>query len=493
MLAGRYPFPVTALDAMAIRAAFESILNDLDPGSVELLSPADLFSVQIDMIALWAEMMLRHAELAAANNSLASAIDGQAVLDIALAHHGYEARGLVAAKHRVRITAPSSAAFTMNVGDVIGTSGSPGTRAVRFEVDEAVHHPVGETDIEVIVRHGTRKTTEATASGVGGQIIALTEEDIDDSTITVTVGGEPWTRVASFASSLPSDPHWRLDQQFIFPWSRRYRIMFPDGIAGRLPTPGLKIAISYVDGVSLDGNVPVGAIDTAVTPKQDEIGSNLNLQVTHLAQTTRARKAEPISMVRLKAPLLSQIHGGVVAKADYAAAALTLPSNPAVRAVAYNRADVGPNWDPNAIAVLAMTDLTDPLSEAELAQLEADITTHWKTNGTSRLVAAAPTFQDEGIKIKGVLASGQDPVVAKAALSLAAAAFFSLDAVLGDLVPAPVVQIGQPISVSPLLAWLGGLKYFKRIELPEWSGALTTIAPSAFNNVLRVTPDVEVA
>lgn len=166
------------------------------------------------------------------------------------------------------------------------------------------------------VTHG--ETVEEHSAGTGGadQRYALTrapvthtldEEDEPRSSLTVTVDGEPWTRVEDFVDSAFADPHFVVVQD-----NDGYaEVVFGDGRTVRVPDAGADVEVLYRVGQGDAGRVAANTITGHA--------------VEHLASISNpepsGQSVEPQSLEEAKLlgpPAILQARKRAVTEADYA-------------------------------------------------------------------------------------------------------------------------------------------------------------------------------
>jgi len=85
------------------------------------------------------------------------------------------------------------------------------------------------------------RDSAAISTGKAAQVKYVAYPPVAPSSLTLKVGGQPWTRVGSFDDAGPSAAVYRLD-------SKTGRLDFGDGAHGAIPPTGLSIAASYDSG-----------------------------------------------------------------------------------------------------------------------------------------------------------------------------------------------------------------------------------------------------
>lgn len=128
-------------------------------------------------------------------------------------------------------------------------------------------------------------------------------------------GPRPWTVTWSLLDSRPVDLHAVVEVET----DGTARIRFGDGTNGLLPAPGTRFAVRYRTGGGSVGNVPAGSVrfTTVVDPAI--------LAIRNPMPAIGGADPEPITSIRLQAPVSSRLNQRAVTPDDYAAAARAVP------------------------------------------------------------------------------------------------------------------------------------------------------------------------
>lgn len=479
MLINSYKLPIEARDFNSIGESLFDFVEIGYGGAVDDITTHSLLALNIDMLALVGDAFFRSAERNAQGGNLATAVEPQQVLDIALRDHGYVPSPPVAAEHTMRATASSSVSFLIPAGTVFETVPIDGSAAVKFETLFDFVKPFGATNIDFSVKQGVSVTQTETSTGTASMIFEINSTVIDLSTINVRIDGFLWEYVDSFVNSLPTSRHYRVIVTEPAPGERRYWLLFGDGSLGRIPSIGYPIEVAYLAGGGTLGNVALGTITKLVSPSSffDGSGNPISVQWTNVEQTIRGAEAEDIDVVRIKAPLTAAIHGGVVSRADYEAAALILGAARA-RALTYNE---DPAIAPNLVVLYVAFDLDNVPTQTELDDLKDAIESEYRTNGTALLAVVPIQFQDFSIDIQITAQTGVDASELYVTASTLITEFFSLTSVVGP-VPKFIIDIGRPVYLSHLVELIESIEGVDHVEIPSSSipsGGFTYLEPDS--------------
>jgi len=145
----------------------------------------------------------------------------------------------------------------------VGTAAGGAEDSVPFENTQQITIPAGATNvINIQFAHGESVNESFVSSGKPFQKIPLSrrpilmEEQIPES-FTLTVDGNPWTRVDGFGDAAPTDEVFVLDLDF----DGTGFLLFGDGARGAIPINGGAINVFYRIGGGLIGNVAQDTID----------------------------------------------------------------------------------------------------------------------------------------------------------------------------------------------------------------------------------------
>lgn len=486
MLTNRYELPIASKDFAAIQTSFLGMLQTAYGGTIDEVTLHELLSFQIDMVAMVGDAFFRQVERQVKESSIATAVEPQTILDIALFEYGYVPSSAIAAKYSLTCTVSSAVGFIMPKGTVFQTVPTDGSTPVFFETLEDYVKAVGVSSFVIEVQHGATSRQTATSSGLAGQTILIGSSLVAHESVRLWVDGVEWSRVDTFGASLPDDTHFRVIVTELVPGDRRLWVVTGDGALGLVPPNGASLVIEYLAGGGTVGNVSLGTISRLTTRLTSSGGATVTIVPSNTAQTQRGQEPEPIDVTRIKAPRMLALHGGVVSLEDYASAALL---QGAVRAVAYSRTEL-PALNPNTVAVYIAIDLTSPPSTAECTTIRDDILDTYRSNGTAKLSVVPMSFTDFTLDVDVYAADGQDRAALTTTVGTTIAAYFSLASVIGPI-PHYVIDIGQPVYLSNFVAALESIEGVDHVILPNTTGAFAALEPEP-NELARVTVALQV-
>lgn len=156
-----------------------------------------------------------------------------------------------------------------------------------------------------------QETKEQTSIGVSDgvtewQEFDLTDYNILEDTLVVTINSIQWTKVDTFAESENTDKHYRL----YYNSDNSAKIQFGDGTYGEIP-PVFDIYVDYAIGGGGDSNV------TVINKINIYGGSDLNIEgVINPAPLTGGANAEGINSAKILGPLLLKARNRFITSED---------------------------------------------------------------------------------------------------------------------------------------------------------------------------------
>ena len=141
----------------------------------------------------------------------------------------------------------------------------------------------------------------------------------EEGTMELTIGGESWTLVETFAYSKPTDKHFMVE----IDGNLNPIIRFGDGVFGALPTPGATInkAVCYVTA-GANGNVPVSSI----TSVPSDITNSINdVECSNVQPASGGATYESFNMLKEHISLSMKTMGVAITKEDFESLARLVP------------------------------------------------------------------------------------------------------------------------------------------------------------------------
>lgn len=161
-------------------------------------------------------------------------------------------------------------------------------------------------------------------------VVKLSTTPVIQGSVEVTVNGEAWTKVNSFAQAA-SDAN-----NFIFQTtpSGQPLVIFGDGTFGTIIPTGAVISVVYRVGGGKNGNVPLNSFSTSITGLLSSTSSPITIQVTNQTGVgSGGQDAETLEQARINIPAASRANDRAVTLEDYQTMAMTYSGVSFARAV----------------------------------------------------------------------------------------------------------------------------------------------------------------
>ncbi|HEY4240008.1 MAG TPA: baseplate J/gp47 family protein [Kofleriaceae bacterium] len=258
-------------------------------------SPADLGVLMVDLFSYAADVVLYYQDRIANESFLPTAVERRSVMNL-LRLVGYELAPPVPAATELtlvfnppkpaastKVTVPSGAQFSATSGGTLVMFEYLGADLViDLASDQVSRDPLDKKDLRTYtglpVRHSRAVPTETLGASTGepNQRFALSQQPVSLDTLEVEVdegaGWILWQRRESLLYNQGPDGRITLssavarDYYVQFDETDKAWIVFGDGVYGRRPAIGVNnIRATYRVGGGVIGNVPRGAITTAIT------------------------------------------------------------------------------------------------------------------------------------------------------------------------------------------------------------------------------------
>ncbi len=230
---GRASLPYTAKDYESLRRELVARIPQLTDRWTDF-NPTDPGMVLLELFCGVAEMLFYYLDAQTAEAFLPTARQRQSLVNLSKLI-GYRLDGPVAATTELRFSLPAAldGDIVIPVHAICRARLSDGT-AIDFETVLPATIPHGAVSATVPARQGRRKSEAFTARDVRGQRVRLAGKNIAESSVAVSVSGEPWTEVPHFVESAADARHYRTetDDQGVT------AVLFGDGVNGVVPTTG---------------------------------------------------------------------------------------------------------------------------------------------------------------------------------------------------------------------------------------------------------------
>ena len=205
------------------------------------------------------------------------------------------------------VTIPKNFKFTTTVGTTSYTFLTTRAHSAQFN---SINQNYQATSVEV--KEGINLTASYTVQGTTNEIFDIPNENVDVSTLVVSVAGEYYYLADNYTEVTSNSRVFFLQEGD----QNRYQIYFGDGAIGKKPSNGDTVTISYnISVLGSDGN---GA--SVFFPSDTIIAGATNVQVSLSSGFTRASggaERETTSSIRIQAPRQFGLQKRVVTANDY--------------------------------------------------------------------------------------------------------------------------------------------------------------------------------
>lgn len=190
------------------------------------------------------------------------------------------------------------------------TSGS-----VKYLVSEDVVLMPGQLYVEANGIQGEKVVTSSTSTGSTSQTYKINDTQVENTNISVDVGGVEWTKVDSFIDSTVSSTDYVIRPEL----DDTITIVFGDNVHGMAPSIGSTITITYIKSLGLAGCVyELGRITTLNSTIYDSDSAIVsNVTVSNTSTFLGGDDAEDIEEIRSEAPQVFSTGDRAVTREDH--------------------------------------------------------------------------------------------------------------------------------------------------------------------------------
>lgn len=237
---------------------------------------------------------------------------------------GFQPTPPIGATAMFSATVPSILATDLVIPSGIALDVTSSSQTITFELfqADALNNPIFNQDIiiqsgsltntSIVGIQGVTKTDTFTSSGAAGQTFGTTVSSVLFDSVMVSVDGNMWNQVKFFTDSQARN---EFIVQFTSNWTAF--VIFGNGVAGRVPSQGSSVVITYRVGGGTIGNIVTGAIQLQrgfTVP-----GFNFVVPVTFTNYTSGqfGFGGDTIDDIRRKLPAYIQTQNRAVTGADY--------------------------------------------------------------------------------------------------------------------------------------------------------------------------------
>lgn len=296
-----------------------SVLSRLTTAVPEMTdhSAPNIFIVFLDIFAAIAEMLGFYIDNASRESFIVTAQRKSSVVKLSRGLD-YRVKGAQPEKVDLLITwnhaTPSS--FTLHLGfKITGTSGSV------FTLKNDVTIPISVITSTIPISQETLTNLSTTTDGTKNQKISLGISYVHKS-IQITVDGDLFDEVDTFANSSPTDKHFIVE---ILEDGNAY-IIFGDGNNGVLPTNGLATVGTYTTTLQANGKVGAGGFDHNTIVLSGSLPGGLSISdANSLLNSSGGTDYEDIENVRNNSVLSIRTIDRMVTASDHKYVINTVP------------------------------------------------------------------------------------------------------------------------------------------------------------------------
>ncbi|MDR0648279.1 MAG: baseplate J/gp47 family protein [Synergistaceae bacterium] len=285
----------------------------------------------IEVFAYVADLLLFYLERQANETYLPTATERQNLLNMCKLV-GYRVSNARPAEAGLLFTLrqPHARDISIPEGTVVESAGG-----IAFETSQETRIPSGSSEATCGAVEGeTFDERIGYSTGAAGQEFYLPRAAVIEI-IAVNVDGMAWAAVDSLADQDGSERAFMADIDAF----GRARIMFGDGMNGRIPETDAEISAVYRIGGGTRGNVAANTINSMRGIVTDETGERVSVSVTNPSPASGGAGPESIERIRMWAPRYFEAQNRCVTQADYETVAMTF-QDPNAGAIAKARAVV---------------------------------------------------------------------------------------------------------------------------------------------------------
>ncbi len=190
-------------------------------------------------------------------------------------------------------------------------------------------------DQRILCVQGLTVTDSFVAPGTNtpSYVIKLSTTPVIDGSVGVTVNGENWNLVKSFAKSSTDST----DFTFQVTSSGQPLVIFGDGVLGALAPTNSSITVTYRVGGGVAGNIGLNAFNTTVTGSLSSNNNPITIAITNKSSPgSGGQDAETLEQARINIPASTRANDRAVTLEDYQTMAMSFPGVSFARAAVRN-------------------------------------------------------------------------------------------------------------------------------------------------------------
>ena len=219
---------------------------------------------------------------------------------------GYTANVMTSSRATVSVSNSSSASITLPKGTVFQVPSTNTTTPIYFISQSAISVPTTGASVPVIEGQEFTETLTPNFDGTSARAFQLSEQGVVPSSLTATVGTDTYTYTSDITTVSAGTPAFTS----VVDSDNYTRVVFGNGVNGRIPPTGSTITCTYRVGQGTTGNVAANKITVMTSPVQ-------GIAITSSTEASGGSDAESIASIRNNAPTVRRTQDRAVTLADY--------------------------------------------------------------------------------------------------------------------------------------------------------------------------------
>lgn len=222
----------------------------------------------------------------------------------------YDVSRVISSRGTLRFSIAATRATTVLIPKYTKCTTSDGTKYVT--TSESAINP-GSLFVDVSAMQGEKATVSAVSDGSADQSVSISDADVENDSIVVTVDGITWTEYDAFLvmNDLVTGYVVRVNNDDTL------NIIFGDGITGVKPPSSATILVTYIKSIGAAGNAAVGSVSTIADALYDNAGNQVTVTVSNTTKMLGGQDSEGVEEIRYNAPRVFKTGDRMVNRADY--------------------------------------------------------------------------------------------------------------------------------------------------------------------------------
>jgi len=180
----------------------------------------------------------------------------------------------------------------------------------------------GQLFVDIPGIQGVKNVVTNSSTGSTNQEYNITNTQIENAAVVITVDGTPWTGVTSFIDSTSTSEHYIIRPEL----DDTITIVFGNNVFGKAPASGKDVVVTYVQSDGLAGSVyNTDLITTLNSTIYDEDDTAQDVTVTNTTSFLGGADLESAEEIRANAPAVFATGDRFVTKSDFKTALNAYP------------------------------------------------------------------------------------------------------------------------------------------------------------------------